>query len=490
MLSSFGSSLNGLVDRISSRIAPSVFSIVLVGIALSMIGWQIHLGLCENEVFHITGLYPNLRSETFIPDISRWNFRPVGYKAILALLSVGPLNGVGWTERFAPFFIILSSVAVLSTLFLVANGRKVTDPKAALRLAVLSALVLGQPGNHPWSADAFAGYLALAGLLIVHRGFAVTRLAPFVLALALGTGLYLLKGASVVLALPVFCLMGEKLGWGRAVKNFICATVVGVLLVSGASPETTHMLLESAVLQDSRFFPHPLGALHLFTRHFSPLFVVGVAIVLISDGLRRSRRGWQHLVVPASTVLSAIVFHGVQGKSWSYHLAPAYSFAAFLLLQQIDLLDTLRDLPRWSLALITSLLLGAPLSQARRTDYRIGLANIAGLTSASEVLYLAYGSRGYARFGYPPACQMMSPHLIQRAAFTRVTSDARLKRSAQLLQCASDYAGPLIVYEPKWMGLKAHGYDDLLRHLEQDFRKAEAQNLPRGIRLLRPTSAD
>jgi hypothetical protein len=284
--------------------------------------------------------------------------------------------------------------------------------------------------------------------------------------------------------------MGEKLGWRRAVKLYTGATLAGLLLVSVASPETTRLLIESAVLQNSRFFPHPLGAVHLFTRHVSPLFMLGVAFVLISDAKRRSRRGWKHLVVPASTVLSAIIFHGLQGKSWSYHLAPAYSFAAFLLLQQIDLLAPARDLQRWSLVLIVFLVAGAPLSQARRTDYRIELQDVAGLTSESEVLYLAYGSRGYARFGYPPACQMMSPHLIQRASFDRVTTDARLKRSAELLKCASNYTGPLIVYEPKWMNLKAHGYRDLLRHLEQDYRELKAKDLPRGVRLLQAKSAE
>lgn len=455
-----------------SQACSRVVTLLLLASCVVLVGWQLYLGLCSNEIFHIAGVYPSLRGSSFWPDITLWNFRPIGYKAVISLLSVVPLNLVGWTSNFTPLFIVLSSLATVGALGLLANGRRFFELKSALNLAVLSALVLGQPGNHPWSADAFSGYFALAGLLMVKNSRWVV-LRPALFAFSLGTILFLLKGASVLLALPAFFLLAEKIGWKPAFKKVLLGAVASLLFVALLSPGTFLLLLESTVLQRTHFSPHPIGALHLVTRHVSPVFMLGAGAVWLVCLRRQYVSGWRHLVVPCSMIFSALMFYGIQGKPWSYHFAPAYSFVAFVLIERVDALSSPKQLTRWGLALLLSLVVGFPFSESRPSKDHVGLKDIDGLSSDSEVLYLAYGTRGYATFGYPAACGMMSPHHIQRVKRKKAMSHERLSRSRELLDCALKFSGSRIVYEPKWMALKRKGYKDLLSKLEREYRTME-----------------
>ena len=441
------------------------------GLALASVLWYQALGgIGSNEVFHIAGLYDTLRGAVLLPDISNWNFRPVFYRTVMALLSIVPINLARWTPAFDFLFPLVSAVLVGGTLLFVTARRNTTWTTTCSQGIVLAGLLLGSR-HTAFSADAFAGYLMYCSAWVVLEERVQSERARLGFATFLVLGLFLLKGITVLLALPVFALAWSRWGFRGAFLAFAGGACLSAAFLILFWPDELVMLAEAGRMQlagRSKVVALPYVPSSPVAPPLWGVFVSGCCVLALSCFHGASRRSTA-IAVGLVFGISGYGVYLLQAKPWHYHVAPLYSVLALGACWRIRVDSVRRGIPLLVASLGLCLAAGIALSD-HKAQQNVKLAAIQGLTPTDPVLYLSFGTRGFGRYGYPAACGYFSAHPVNRFSARQLAQDSLARSSKRFVDCALAYDGKAVVWDRKWAGLKRRGHLALERHVRANFR--------------------
>ncbi|MEM9513429.1 MAG: hypothetical protein AAGA42_01120 [Actinomycetota bacterium] len=427
-------------------------------------------GLHSDQWFHISGLYDNLRADFLIPHVENWNFRPLGYRVVLGVLTVVPLNIGGWTAAsFASIAAAYSLLWALSVIVLV-RPRRLTDAA----LTALALLIAG--AQNSWttlSADELAGFAMMLAVLAIVRAPPVRGVPALLVAATLILGFFLLKGVTLILVAPVAVAAAIRWGLKTTLASWILGAALAASFAALALPREIRWLTESQVYHADR--PRSWGWDDLAVLADHDMFVVPTVIgLLVLPAMLWRRRAAHVAAVTATAAIAAVAVDALQGTTWSYHAAPLYAAIAtgLLLLAQRGLEQGANPngpegrglaVAVW-IALIGGVTWVLVAFGPAQTSEHPVLRELPGIGSTQEVLYLTYGT-DRAATGYPFACSYFSAHPLQRVTPDQVENNPNLASSRALLRCAIDYAGPAVLLNLDWFDPEDAGYERLTHRL-------------------------
>jgi len=449
-------------------------SIVPVGcvavVIVVVIVVKVRAGLHPDQAFHVTGLYDNLRADLLFPNVSNWNFRPVAYRVILAILSFGPMSLFGWTTQGVAVMVAFYYLMVFVLLYALAVPRG----PSGHALFALGVVVLGSQDR--WttlSADEVAAIGVIAIILAILKYPEPRRsVQPLVVGLIVLV-LFLVKGVSVLYVAPVLLALVHS--WG--LRRTLYAAALGV---AGAVVALVVLFTRELIwIQEARVYhegrPTGFGWVDIesLLEHDVYLLSTVIAVVVATAAVLLGNRWWI-AAIGGSVVLAGVVVDALQGTAWAYHGVGLYAATALTLMMLASKPDPFGE-ARYSVALGAIVLASFPLGAAwwvvvdeptvARTDPT--LRRVVGVAANEEILYLGMMDR--VATGYPYACGYFSAHPIQRVDAAATAQRADLPNSRAFLDCALRFDGRAVVMNLGWFDPAARGYLELVTKLCADF---------------------
>lgn len=451
----------------------------LIFLVISFIGLlilfyaKINDGLYADQGINFRGIYGSVITSFKYPDLSLWIPRLPLYRLYLGLLSIIPINIIGWGTQLVYTLIFIHLLLITSGLSLFVS--KLFNVKNLSW--VFTILCFGFTTNS-WSlitAEELVGILFfVVTVFLLEKGISSSSQNKYSFYLSLiALMFFLVKGITVIYILPIVYLL-NNFKFDHIIENHLRAFGYFSfwIVILFLTTNELHWMYYMAKFQNQKFsFLYEFSDLYVLLKNtYAPVSFCLFGLYSIGTLYRKELKLFCYI---ALTIGCAFFIDMIQAKPWAYHLATLFwiiALACFLARKHM------------SINLMILLLIGAnieiltkfnnnPISMVMYGKnmpagefYKWELTDLPGAGPNEEVLALTDAE--HIRIGQPVACGYQQALPIQRMNYDQAMKFAPSKK---FYECALKFEGMYIIYFERWLDLRRKGYQQLADKLCREY---------------------